>query len=602
MVIARSLGAINQLNISIPNGWAVPLTPSSNVMGGLVSFAGNQIQVTYATPWSAGSYDSITLTATAPGTGGVYYWNSYLNDGTYQTTTTVTRVQYVSVITATSTVTPTFTVTPTDTMTSTATPSNTPVFTATPTDTTTWTPTFTHTPTYTVTSTQTATPTATPTFTQTSTFTQTQTITFTSTETPTPTASATATLTQTMSPTATITPTVTPTPVYQLVLIVPNEFFTPGTFPGYSGFIVPAIAGYTVNLTVRVLNMTTYQLVPLNDTVALTSSALPNQIRDLPATVTLVGGEATFTARFMEPNLTYTVTGTDQTNSYVLPGTTNPIPVSAGPRSGNPFVYVGHTSLAPITAIAGEPNINMLDLEFTNPNSVGSALYQLRGVTLTVQDHQGNGIPANDILSSLTVWDGATLVLSVATLPGTDRVYLDFPSLAITIAPDQPRVLRIQVNLNPASTRESLRLGVTADVEVDCRFLDNVGMQVRAAFGDAFPMFSDEVVITRRSLANSFINYPNPFAAGQQTSSIDYFLEADARVSLKIYNVVGELVRVLVNEEDQTGGSILRHVPWDGRNGSGYVVLNGLYFAVLEIRPTAGGETQRLVLKIAVIK
>lgn len=601
-VIARSLGDINQVYISIPNGWTVPMTPSSNVLGGLVSFAGSQIQITYASPWSAGAYDSITLTATAPGTGGVYYWSSYLNDGTYQTTTTVTKVQYVSVITATSTVTPTFTVTPTDTATFTATPTDTPVFTATPTDTATSTPTFTQTPTYTVTATQTGTSTQTLTYTQTGTFTQTETVTMTSTQTSTPTPSATATQTQTITPTSTITPTVTPTPVYQLVLIVPNEFFTPGTPPGKAGVIVPVDAGYLVSITVRVLNMTTYQIVPLNDSLALSTSAAPNQVRDLPATVTLANGEATFNVRFMEPNLTYTITAQDTTNTFVLDGVTDPIPVDTGPRPGNPYVYVGHASLAPITAITGEPGVDMLELEFTNPNSTGSALYQLRGVTLTVQDHLGAGIPANDILSTITVWDGAAILVSVNVTSATDRQFVGFPALAVTIAPDEPHILRIQVNLNPASSRESLRLGVSTDAEVDCRFLDDVGMQVRPAFGDVFPMFSNEVVITRRSLASSYINYPNPFAAGRQSTSIDYFLESDARVSLKIYNVVGELVRVLVGEETQTGASILRHIPWDGRNGSGQVVLNGLYFAVLEITPAAGGETKRHMLKIAVIK
>jgi len=49
-VIASGDGSINTLTLPIPAGWAVPITPASNIMGGAVSFTGNQIVVSYATP------------------------------------------------------------------------------------------------------------------------------------------------------------------------------------------------------------------------------------------------------------------------------------------------------------------------------------------------------------------------------------------------------------------------------------------------------------------------------------------------------------------------------------------------------------------------
>jgi len=56
-----------------------------------------------------------------------------------------------------------------------------------------------------------------------------------------------------------------------------------------------------------------------------------------------------------------------------------------------------------------------------------------------------------------------------------------------------------------------------------------------------------------------------------------------ARVSLKVFDVSGSLVRVLVDENQLKG---TYRVKWDGRDGWGQVVPAGVYFYQLRI----GGE------------
>lgn len=402
----------------------------------------------------------------------------------------------------------------------------------------------------------------------------------------------------------TVTPTVTPTPVYQLVLVVPNEYFTAGTPPGYAGTVNAVTAGYGVDIVIRCLNLLTYDIEPLNGTLALSTSAAPQQIQDLPAEVDMVNGEARVTPRFMDPGQTYTVSATDLSHAFVLSGSTRPIPCNPGSYSAYPFVVVEHASLAPATAVQGEQNLDMLILRFSNPNSPNSAIYRLQGVTLTTQDFSGTPILMDDILSALDVIDEATgaVILSQDQFASTAAQYLNLTNGSLLIYPGQTLALRIRVDLNLASRQPNLRIGLELGTQVNCIFLDGTPMLARSGFNDAFPMFSTDVVINIRDLEESYRNYPNPFAAGAQETNIEYFLEENSTVSLRIYNVIGQLVRVIVDQEAQGGGTTLYRYQWDGRNGSGQVVLNGIYFAVLTAKPAAGGPPKRLIIKIAVIK
>lgn len=71
-------------------------------------------------------------------------------------------------------------------------------------------------------------------------------------------------------------------------------------------------------------------------------------------------------------------------------------------------------------------------------------------------------------------------------------------------------------------------------------------------------------------------NCPNPF---NQLSVIRYQLSVEGRVSLKIYNVAGQLVKTLVDEKQDAGYFNIR---WDGKDESGKQAAAGVYFYRLE--------------------
>lgn len=83
-------------------------------------------------------------------------------------------------------------------------------------------------------------------------------------------------------------------------------------------------------------------------------------------------------------------------------------------------------------------------------------------------------------------------------------------------------------------------------------------------------------------------NYPNP-TCGQ--TSILYQLPENTYVSLKIYNVVGQLTRTLVDEPMKAGYC---RVNWDGRNESNDKVASGIYF--YRIKTGSYIKTKKMVL------
>jgi hypothetical protein len=88
-------------------------------------------------------------------------------------------------------------------------------------------------------------------------------------------------------------------------------------------------------------------------------------------------------------------------------------------------------------------------------------------------------------------------------------------------------------------------------------------------------------------------NYPNPF---NLTTSIQLQIpnsksKSPAHTTLAVYNILGQEVRVLVDEVKEAG---YYSVTWDGRDGSGHEMASGVYF----YRLTAGEfrDTKRMML------
>jgi hypothetical protein len=83
-------------------------------------------------------------------------------------------------------------------------------------------------------------------------------------------------------------------------------------------------------------------------------------------------------------------------------------------------------------------------------------------------------------------------------------------------------------------------------------------------------------------------NYPNPF---NQSTVIKFGLPIAGHVELSIYNIVGQKVITLVDQDYQAGNHVVR---WTGQNANGRTVSSGIYF--YRVRSGEFAQIRKMVL------
>ncbi len=83
-------------------------------------------------------------------------------------------------------------------------------------------------------------------------------------------------------------------------------------------------------------------------------------------------------------------------------------------------------------------------------------------------------------------------------------------------------------------------------------------------------------------------NYPNPF---NPTTTINFSLKENSKVSLNIYNIKGQKVKTLVRDQLSAGQ---HSVVWDGRDENNKSVSSGIYF--YKLKTDKFEKTKRMVL------
>jgi hypothetical protein len=74
-------------------------------------------------------------------------------------------------------------------------------------------------------------------------------------------------------------------------------------------------------------------------------------------------------------------------------------------------------------------------------------------------------------------------------------------------------------------------------------------------------------------------NFPNPFTPGVSPTIFTYHLEAESRITLSVYNLIGQEVARVVDGAEERG---THRVAWDGSDANGNFVPAGFYFYKLD--------------------
>jgi hypothetical protein len=176
--------------------------------------------------------------------------------------------------------------------------------------------------------------------------------------------------------------------------------------------------------------------------------------------------------------------------------------------------------------------------------------------------------------------------------------------------PDSVDVVVDIADNNAAGSAFRLTFVKTADVDaidqesrevVDIVFRDERGNNVTAA-----DVTSQKRVINAANFESSFYNYPNPFSPnrdvaknGELGTTFDYLLPQASDIEFRVYTLLGELVYEKSYKSGDLEGRAsggLKQLFWNGRNGNGDTVLNGVYLAILK---TSAGTA---MTKVAVVK
>jgi hypothetical protein len=262
--------------------------------------------------------------------------------------------------------------------------------------------------------------------------------------------------------------------------------------------------------------------------------------------------------------------------------------------------------IPPGNVSAGQSGIPVLALQLANRGNARNEI-RLDSMRVSLRERDGGAIsPASDVIEGLLVAHdaGGSSVIAQAAGLGGQTILLDFSGADFRLG-TAPDTLFFSMSIGDSPRSETVLLHVAGGEDIHA--VDTSNGHVAAAvdplgtpLGELASAF---LVLNDDDFGTSFKNFPNPFRAGAENTTFSYYLPGRANLDLTIYTLTGELVKKFHFDSGTSGGSGpgMNSFAWDGRNGGGHVVLNGVYLCIVEADLEAG-STLSLKHKVAVLK
>ncbi|HEY2954928.1 MAG TPA: hypothetical protein VGK89_06750 [Candidatus Eisenbacteria bacterium] len=271
--------------------------------------------------------------------------------------------------------------------------------------------------------------------------------------------------------------------------------------------------------------------------------------------------------------------------------------IQAPPRT----LVAGLASLMP-AALAGDGReVAAVTLTLTNAASAGAGDISVEGLALEGAGRNLAAVPLGAFATRVTAYVGGAPWAQSATL-SSDSVTATLSAAApLAISPGAPIEVELRLACRPGVSKGAIRLGLrAAGVRVIQPGSALLQIQVQPAPGSAFPLWSEAGTFGAQDLEASYSNFPNPFPAGRGATSFAYYLRGPARAWLRLTALDGQTVVTLLEGAHRDAGEH-QEDRWDGRNGDGRTVRNGVYVAELLVRYD-DGTSARALRKVAVVR
>lgn len=241
---------------------------------------------------------------------------------------------------------------------------------------------------------------------------------------------------------------------------------------------------------------------------------------------------------------------------------------------------ISHTPLMPSNIFAGQKDVYLMDLNFMSPVlASGSNTITAKAITVTAFDKENNLINFSDIASNLYIKNQNFGTLQIQA-PASPFAYFEFPK-EITITSSGEK-FSIFMDVKDGISKGSIQVMLTNTTNVYAYVNYNPSQKVyiMPQEGDSFPMSSGTGIIAGSTGSVSFTNYPNPFKIGIKTT-LSYYLENDCKVSIKVYDLTGRLLKVILDNENKLKGPHNEDV-WDGTDQDGRYLMAGTYLVKID--------------------
>ncbi|MBD3382850.1 MAG: hypothetical protein GF404_11725 [candidate division Zixibacteria bacterium] len=239
--------------------------------------------------------------------------------------------------------------------------------------------------------------------------------------------------------------------------------------------------------------------------------------------------------------------------------------------------------------------LEVMEVRLTTREGRDNARAVLTDMTFEFADRTGAIDIEGQFLSGIIDFDGESYE---AVFEG-NRMSFNFGTDVIFSEEDEA-LLDLRLVVSNQATLENFAISTdTSLIKTYDYTFGNVGNRLRLTGYDGQPLAVEKSYgAVPDDFENSFYNFPNPFDPETETTSIVYFLPIESDVKFDIYTLTGESVYSLAIPAGSSGalGGRINQFYWEGVNGDGVRVLEGVYIAVLKY---SGGEART---KIAVVK